>query len=161
MTPDWLPEQIFMEKFGGSWHVFFEMVYAAFHRDFVATKPEFRGKRLGLKRHPEYDGKSATFWHMISEGSVEQERTPDIRRCERISWPKPVIENSTDPVLKVWAEPKRKNQRIYIWLESEGYLVVLDDRREYILPWTAFYVEREHQRRKYLKRWERNKDNVI
>lgn len=161
MTPDWLPKQILMEEFGGSWQPFFEAVYAAFHQDFVAAKPVFRGKRLGLKRHPEYDGKSATFWHMISEGAVEQERTPDIRRCERIRWPRPIIENSTDPALKVWAEPKGKHQRIHIWLESEGYLVVLDDRGDYILPWTAFYVEHQHQRRKYQKRWERYKSSGV
>ena len=37
------------------------------------------------------------------------------------------------------------------------FLVVLDDRGDYILPWTAFFIEREHQREKYNKRWERYK----
>ena len=144
-----------MESFGGNWERFFAAVYHIFEQDFVLSKPDFRGKRLGLKRHPEYDGKSATFWHMISTEEVEAEREPDLRRCERIRWPKPVIEDSTDPALKVWAEPKGKNQRIHIWFEDEGYLVVLDDRGDYILPWTAFFIEREHERKKYNKRWER------
>lgn len=155
--PNWLPDLITMESFSGNWQHFFEFVYDAFHQDFVANKPNFRGKRLGLKRYPEYDGKSATFWHMISEGSQESERTPDLRRCERIRWPKPIIENDTDPKLKVWAEPKGANKRIHIWFELEGYLVVLDDRKDFILPWTAFYIEYDHQRRKYNKRFERNK----
>ena len=155
MKPVWLPDLILMESFGGNWERFFAAVYHIFEQDFVLSKPDFRGKRLGLKRHPEYDGKSATFWHMISMGEVEAEREPDLRRCERIRWPKPVIENSTDPALKVWAEPNGKNQRIHIWFEDEGYLVVLDDRRDYILPWTAFFIEREHQRKKYNKRWQR------
>ena len=155
MKPVWLPDLILMESFGGNWERFFAAVYHIFEQDFVLSKPDFRGKRLGLKRHPEYDGKSATFWHMISSGEVEAEREPDLRRCERIRWPKPVIENSTAPELKVWAEPNGKNQRIHIWFEDEGYLVVLDDRRDYILPWTAFFIEREHQRKKYNKRWER------
>lgn len=161
MTPDWLPEQILMQDFGGDWQKFFDAVYEVFHQHFVANKPEFRGKRLGLKRNPEYDGKSATFWHMTSTGNVESDRIPDMRRCERIRWPKSIIENSTDPALKVWAEPQGKNQRIHIWLESEGYLVVLDDRGDYVLPWTAFYIERDHQRSKYQKRWERYKGNVL
>jgi len=154
--PNWLPNLVFLEDFGGNWHSFFEAIYQEFERDFVDNKPTFRGKRLGLKRHPEYEGKSATFWHMISEGCKEQERTPDIRRCERIRWPKPVIENEYDSTLKVWVEKRGSNKRIHIWFEEEGYLVVLDDRRDFILPWTAFYVEREHQRRKYNKRFERN-----
>ena len=92
---------------------------------------------------------------MISTGDVEEEREPDLRRCERIRWPKPIIENDSDPELKVWAEPRGKLQRIHIWFEAEGYLVVLDDRGEYILPWTAFFIEHEHERRKYNKRWKR------
>lgn len=158
---DWLPELILLENFGGNWQTFFEQVYQYFHQDFVVSKPIFRGKRLGLKRHPEYQGKSATFWHMISEGNVEEERTPDIRRCECIRWPKPIIENSNAKQLKVWAEIRGNQKRVYIWYEVEGYLVVLDDRKEYILPWTAFYIEHQHERRKYNKRWERNKENII
>ena len=155
MKPVWLPELILMESFGGNWEHFLAAVYSVFEQDFIRTKPAFRGKRLGLKRYPERDGKSATFWHMTTTGEVEAEREPDVQRCERICWPKPVIENSTAPELKVWAEPNGKNQRIHIWFEDESYLVVLDDRRDYILPWTAFFIEREHQRKKYNKRWER------
>ena len=32
---------------------------------------------------------------------------------------------------------------------------MLDDCSDKILPWTAFFIEHEHQRRKYNKRWER------
>lgn len=159
--PDWLPELMTLESFGGSWQDFFDAIYQCFERDFVHNKPVFRGKRLRLKRHPEYDGKSATFWHMISEGSIEDERTPDMRRCERIKWPKPIIENDSDTALKVWAEKRGGRKRIHIWFEQEGYLVVLEDRRDYILPWTAFRIEREHERKKFNKRFERNKGNDI
>lgn len=155
--PEWLPDLILLQDFNGDWNAFFDFIYDCFEKDFVLTKPVYRGKRLGLKRHPEYDGKSATFWHMMSEGSNEAERTPDMRRCERICWPKPIIDNSTDPSLKVWSEKRGSSQRIHIWFEAEGYLVVLDDRKDFILPWTAFYIEYEHQRKKYNKRWERNK----
>lgn len=55
-----------------------------FYLDFLDSKPVFQGRRLGLKRHPLSQGKEATFWHMISEGTTEEKRTPDFRRCERI-----------------------------------------------------------------------------
>ncbi|WP_139743353.1 hypothetical protein [Aeromonas veronii] len=32
---------------------------------------------------------------------------------------------------------------------------MLDDRGDNILPWTAFFIEHEHERRKYNKRWKR------
>ncbi|WP_086872393.1 hypothetical protein [Kosakonia pseudosacchari] len=157
MNPLSLPLLILFEHYKGVWDDYFEAIYEVFHQDFVLSKPVFRGKRLGLKRYPEYDGKSATFWHMISTGDQEDERVPDIRRCERIAWPKPIIDNCDEPCLKVWAEPKGKNQRIHIWFENENYLVVLDDRGNYILPWTAFYIQEEHKKKKYNKRWERYK----
>lgn len=154
--PDWLPKLEPFSDYDGDWEYYLLSIYEIFKEDFIDKKPSFRGKRLGLKRFPLSQGKEATFWHFTSEGAVEEERTPDLRRCERIRWPSSVIENSDDACLKVWAEPKGKNQRIHIWFEDESYLVVLDDRGDYILPWTAFYIERDHQRRKYIKRWERH-----
>ncbi len=112
------------------------------------SKPIFRGRRLGMKRYPLSHGKEATFWHMTSEGRDEENRTPDLRRCERIRWPRPVIEHPEDPKVKYWVSVKRGEDRIHIWLEDEDYVVVLADRRGFLLPWTAFLVTREHTRKK-------------
>jgi hypothetical protein len=152
-TDDWLPPLMEFNEYGGDWNVYLEAIYAVFEKDFVKSKPSFRGQRLGLKRFPEYEGKEATFWHMTSEGSIEMERIPDMRRCERIQWPRPVIEHEADPELLVWVEPHGANDnRIHIYLPAERYLVVLADRGNYILPWTAFYIEYENGHQKYLKR---------
>lgn len=151
MTVDWLPLLILMEDYGGDWERYFAAVYAVFSADFVNSKPTFQGRRLGLKRHPEHEGKSATFWHMISTGMSEADRIPDIRRCERMRWPKPIIENDQSSDLKVWSEKRGSSNRVHVWCEAEGYLVVLDDRTDYLLPWTAYFVEREHERTKINK----------
>lgn len=159
--PIWLPELVLFEDYQGNWERYLETIYVLFCDDFVRSKAVFKGRRLGLKRHPVIQGKEATFWHMVSEGSVEGDRLPDLRRCERIRWPKPVIEHDNAPEIKIWSEKKKGNKRIHIWFEAEGYLVVLDDRKDFILPWTAFYVKYDHQRRKYNKRWNSNKGNEI
>lgn len=156
----WLPELVFLENNGGDWKRFLETVYEYFVTDFVDNKPVYQGRRLGLKRHPMVDGKEATFWHMTSEGNIECERTPDIRRMERIRWPRPVIEEAVESkgstVVKVWRNTRGKNEtRVLLWLESEQYLVVLADRGEYILPWTAYPVTRPHQQRKLQKEFEK------
>jgi type I restriction enzyme M protein len=39
-------------------------------------------------------------------------------------------------------------------LSDFSYVVVLTDRREYVLPWTAYLVEEEHQREKLVKEYE-------
>lgn len=152
---DWLPKKIYLKDYSDDWKLFIEAVYEIFKKDFIHTKSLFRGKRINLKRYPERNGMSATFWHMTTVGEVECERKHELERCQRIPWPKPIIDNYKDPVLKVWAEPRGSNQRIHIWFEAEGYLVVLEERKDYILPWTAFYVEKEHQRKKYNKRLDR------
>ena len=106
-SPDWLPPLVLFNDYSGDWNAYLEALYACFRQDFIDTNPVFQGRRLGLKRHPMADGKEATFWHMIQEGKAEQERIPDLRRCERIRWPKPIIEHDADPAIKVW-----RNQRV-------------------------------------------------
>jgi hypothetical protein len=105
-------------------------------------------------------GKEATFWHMISEGHDEQNRTPDLRRCERIRWPRAIIEHSTDPAVKVWTNQRTgrgrgaAERRILLWVEEEEYLVVLAQRPGYILPWTAYLVREEYSKRKLRREYE-------
>lgn len=101
-----------------------------------------------MKRHPIIEGKEATFWHIISEGAIENERLPDLRRCERIRWPRPMIEAITTGYVKYWKNMRGKEERIVIALEDFSYVVVLADRGDYILLWTAYCVEQEHTRRK-------------
>lgn len=157
-TPEWLPPLVLFKDYGGDWEQYVEAIYAYFKEDFIDSKPEFQGRRLGLKRHPLSNGKEATFWHLISEGIDEASRTVDFRRCERICWPRPLIENSEDDVVKVWTNVRKSTKgvetRICLWLEVQEYLVILADRKEYILPWTAYVVDRPHQKKKLQKEFE-------
>lgn len=150
----WLPPLVLLGDFGGEWVRYVEKVYDYFKHDFVDYKPIFRGRRLGLKRHPMSQGKEATFWHFTSEGSDEPNRTPDLRRCERIRWPRPIIELADTKGVKVWTSIRNNELRIHLWLESEDYVVVLADRRDYLLPWTAYPVTWDHTRRKLQKDYE-------
>jgi hypothetical protein len=154
----WLPAIITMEQHDGDWPAFLNAIYAAFHSDFITSKPTFPGKRLALKRFPEHEGKEATFWHMISEGKDESERTPDLRRCERIAWPRPMIDElaavlqGSDRVL-CWLQPRPNVRRIVIAVPDFSYVVVLDDRGDFVLPWTAFHVQYAHQQDKFRREW--------
>lgn len=68
LQQDWLPPLVFFDDYHGDWEKYLTAIYKYFKEDFINTKPKFRGKQLGLKRHPVTSGKEATFWHMISEG---------------------------------------------------------------------------------------------
>src|SRR4030067_2263921 len=95
--PDWLPPLVLFEDYEGNWDRYLDALYDYFRKDFLESKPSYRGVQLALKRHPAIKGKQATFWHLISEGSNEANRIPDMRRCERIRWRRPIIENGSEP----------------------------------------------------------------
>lgn len=150
-TPAWLPPLVLFE---GDWEKYLDALYGYFKQDFIDSRPSFKGRRLGLKKHPLNKGKEATFWHFIQEGSNEDDRIPDLRRCERIRWPRLVIEYAEEPVLKIWENTRKSEKRILLWLEEQEYLVVLAERNGYLLPWTAYLVTKEHRKRKLLKEYE-------
>ncbi len=154
----WLPPLLLLQEHGGDWPSYLAAVYNAFTQDFIADKPNFPGKRVGLKRYPLREDKEATFWHFVSEGSTEEERLPDLRRCERIAWPRPIIDELHALVrgnarVCCWTQKRRGAKRIVIALADFSYLVVLDDRGDFVLPWTAYLVEHHHQRDKLRREW--------
>lgn len=113
----------------------------------------FRGEKLALKRDRLIEGKEATFWHIISEGRQEAERLPDLRRCERVRWPRPVVDHADAPELKVWCNHRHGEERVCLWFEAQDYLVVLARRKRYLLLWTAYPVTQEHTRGKLRREW--------
>ena len=160
MSVEWLPKLTLLEDSGGDWSQYVERLHRQFLADFVESKPDWHGKDVRLKRHPEYDGKSATFWHMISEGGVEADRTPDMRRCERIAWPRPIMDEFDDTAFGTtgcrvlwWAELRGTENRYHVAPSDFSYVVVVADRGDFVLPWTAYYVEHTHTREKLRKKW--------
>ncbi len=152
--PEWLPAIIELNSFQGNWDNYLDHLYKVYVQDFIQSKPIFNGTALRVKRHPKENGKDATFWHIISEGEIESERTPDLRRCERISWPKPIIDNHNTCNLKIWKNQRKGETRISLWFEEAEYLIVLAERKDYILFWTAYTVTREHSKGKLQKEFE-------
>jgi len=149
-----LPELIELSDYGGIFATYLEAVYELFKQDFIDKRPTFRGTRLGLKRLPLYKDKEATFWHMTSEGENEENRTPDLRRLERIRWPAKLINESEHPYLKVWENSRSTKTNILIYHEAEKYLVVLRRHKNYILPWTAYLINYKSRENKLLKEYE-------
>lgn len=149
-----LPELIELSEFGGNFANYLEAVYEIFVNDFILKRHTFRGLRLGLKKHPISEGKEATFWHMTSEGENEQNRLPDMRRLERIKWPAFIIDNNEHPYLRVWENTRGTKTNILILHERENYIVILRKGNGYVLPWTAYLIEHEWRKKKFIKEYE-------
>jgi hypothetical protein len=152
-SSNWLPELILFTTYQGDWDLYLEALYSSFKADFVDSKPHFPGKLIKLKRYPISKGKECTFWHFIQEGSEEVDRLPDLRRCERIRWPRPIIEALQTNKVYVWKNNRNSHKRIILALMDFSYIVVLEDREKYILPWTAYTVEKNHRRDKLKKEY--------
>ena len=160
--PTWLPALV---PFDGDWSLlteYVDLVYDGFVADFVRRAPPvFQGVRVSLRRRPEFEGKSYTFWHLVTEGQVEASRYPVIPRCERIRWPRAILEHAgTDPALHIWGNRRRSDDRMLVSLPDFDYLVVLQERGgpapadRYNLLLTAYPVEQAHQRAKLRKECE-------
>jgi hypothetical protein len=145
---DWLPPLVLMRDAGNDWGVYLDVVYLMFKKDFLEHTVTFRGSPLGLKRLPYRDGREATFYHLISEGNDEEQRDPSEERCERIRWPRPVIERCPCKELHVWENKRKGGRRILIAFDDYSYVVVLAVRNSYMLPWTAYPATRGHTRNK-------------
>ncbi len=153
----WLPVLMSLDDFGGNWSEYLEAVYVVFYRDFIKSQPKFRNCWVRCRREPLENGKEAGFWHCISGGENETERIPEIRRMERISWVRAVIEHCNDSDVTVWEVMRNTDRRICIWFREE-YLIVLAERirrRGGFRYWqliTAYDTEQENRKRQLRKK---------
>jgi len=152
----WLPSIVTLAEHNGDWDAYMEAQYGTFSAAFIQSKPTiFNPKRWAMKRHPLSLNKEATFWHVTSEGRTEEDRVPDMRRMERVGWIRPMIDRCrSNNHVCCWPSERRGECRPNIAVPDFSYIVVLEDHDEYIMLWTAFYVERESQRQKFRKQWE-------
>lgn len=148
------PNLIYFSEYQGNFKHYFEAIYAVFKKDFITSQPLYNGQRVSAQKHPEVDGIHRTFYHITHEGEVENYRTPDFRRMERIRYPKFCIENCKNRSFLVWEKTVGRDNRIHILNETERYLVVLTERKNYFLFWTAFYIEHNHTIRKKKREYE-------
>ena len=155
MQCDKIPEIIKLEQYGGDYEQYEEAVYSLYKRTFENDKFFFREKNIEQKKYPYYKNKPGTFWHIISTGTDEANRIPDLRRYERITWPAHILgycKQNCDKLL-IWKNKRKGKNRILLWCKEIDYLVVLDERKDYCLFWTAYPVERQHTRNKLMKEY--------
>lgn len=132
------PELVLFDQFGGNWNAYVDELYRIFSHDISSERLTFRGSRVGCRRVPVIHGKLGAFWHVVQEGRIEDERTPDLRRCERIRWIGWVVENADKhPEIDVWEEIRDNKSDFLLWFR-EFYLVVLSQRRDFWLLKTAY-----------------------
>lgn len=152
--PSWLPPLILLNDYGGDWSRYVEAIYERFKDDLLTNQPRYDSKWVRCRRDPIYDGKHAGFWHCVSEGNDEANRTPDLRRCERIGWVRAVIVNADSASeIDSWKNDRQGEIRNLLWFREE-YLVVLAERTrkqdgfQYFQLITAYQTPEDSRKRK-------------
>ena len=81
-----------------------------------------------------------------------------LRRCERICWPRPMIENVNSMEVKIWETTRpwknQKQRRINFALDNFSYIVVIAETRKGFDLVTAYHLEKSHRREKLRKEFE-------
>lgn len=152
------PELITLSDFGGDFDIFLSKAYSIFKQDFIISRPKFEDLNVSVRRYPEMDGMHKTFYHITHEGEDENQRTPDLRRIERISFPKFVIDNNNHSEILIWKNKRGRDERTILFNQDENYIVVLTNRGDYYMFITAYLVEQNHRKNKLLKEYETYKN---
>ena len=133
--------------FHGNWQQYVEDLYQIYLDEIAHSGLTFEGLPVRNQFRPYTDGKGYGFWHIISDGPVEDERIPDMRRCERIKWVPWIIQNvGTDQRITWWKNKRGSNKHVVLWIEEEEFAVILAKRSRYYLLRTAYMVRPNRRR---------------
>lgn len=147
---EWLPELIPYDQ-STPWPPYEDLIFTHFCTDFVSNCPKIGSQRLGIESKPEVNGKHRTFWHLISDGEPEPERTICYNRCARIRWPRSMVVSAgggNKDGLRAWRNTRGTRENLVIATGDFGYVVVLAKRRGYLFLWSAYCVEEDNRRKK-------------
>lgn len=148
---------------GQNWNEYEDTIYQIYLDTVANANLVFLGLPVKVKYYPDTKKKGFGFWHLISEAPSqnnrnEDDRIPDLRRCERIRWVAWCIQNAQTQGFSCWENQRGRDRHIVIWAEQYDFVVIMAKRQtsegtKYLLLKTA-YCLREHTKRKFLK--ERN-----
>ena len=157
-----------LEEFQGDFKRYDEYLYnEIFKKELFAPNFFFNNKQVRFKRYPIECHREQAYFHLTTKAASKDipmsEREPDLRRCERLHWLRPSIEKNHIEFCGLscfvyYEEPsKRGKTRINLFNEKERYLIILEDRNDYFLLVTAFYIHEEHYLKSTKKRSEKAK----
>ncbi len=151
--PTWLPELFSVSPWKESTY---DELYNVFLNDFQRNKLSYLTFNVWF--FPEQDdSKYKLFWHITSsEDKTLGDRIPDLRRCERLPWIRPMILNCPDSSIKNWDYEEGDGKiKTYVWLEDLDFVVIMkrynDEQRRLV---TSFHLDYSNAKRKMKRKYE-------
>ena len=88
--------------------------------------------------------------------SDEKTRIPDLRRCERLPWVKPMVEYPSDSELLCWDYLEGDGSiKTYVWLKDLDFVVImkkLDNGSRRLI--TSFHLDSEFKKKDLERKYE-------
>lgn len=136
-------------------------LYDYFEKHYLKAALYFKGSRIQFRHQPIENEKIEAFYHIICKNYTEKiNRQPDAERIIRISWTRAFIENynctydcCNEKPLHWYQRGNKDAIKHYIYFQR--YLVIMEERKNYFLFITAFFVEEEYYHRKLLKDYQK------
>lgn len=134
-----------------SYQEYIDTVYRFFEDDFLKNAVYYLKEKIRCDSKIE-DGKICTFWHIATNKFSDKDRAPDMARCARIQWIKPIIEKHRSKNVYVWEKTKKGRRRIYFCLNDWSYLIIVEKRinklkenpsKYYLVLYTAFPIDED------------------
>ncbi len=147
------PDLIEFNDYPG-WNEYIEIIYNVYCKEIRTKQFEYEGKQIALRKYPTYQNKDKGFWHLVTEGDIEDQRNPDLRRCSHIRWVRYVIDNSHKPEINIWKNTRKGKTNICLSTEDFSYLVVLGERNGYVILLSAYPIPEAYKKMKLRKECE-------
>lgn len=151
MTCKWLPE-FYDEPDWNDFQSFENKLYEVFRALYLDSQILFNEIIVKYRFKPYVNNREEVFYHLTCKDYEEEGlRSPDPDRIVRIKWTKAFIENHIcnevccDLKPLYWTKEYGKNQRHKIFYQD--FLVILEERENYFLLITGYYVQEAHYRR--------------
>ncbi|OFK58543.1 hypothetical protein HMPREF2811_05490 [Globicatella sp. HMSC072A10] len=151
-----------LNDYNGNFEKYNDYLYEIFLRDLYNNKLYYNNKSIALRRYPEFNGKQDAFYHLTCKffENNSDERLPDLRRCERLHWIKPGIETNHiaecgKKCFFIYEKNIRGKNKVHMLNVEDRYLIVLEERKDYYLLSTAFYIDNDKTLERKMKDYNR------
>ena len=168
--PEWLPDMLCVNPWTEKTY---DMLYKVFCQDIRDNNLIYMSNKVWIFLEME-DGKEKIFWHLTTryvkikkiprrkrkfypeeQTHDEEERLPDLRRCERLPWVRALIEYSSEPNVQAWDyEEGDLIIKTYIWLKDFDFVVIMkkysNGTRRLI---TSFYVDKPYKQKDFERKY--------
>lgn len=149
-----LPDIMPLGDYDGDWNVYCEALYGFYIDNISDAKLQVDSLPIWCRRHPPSQGKDFCFWHLVQEGPVEEDRVPDLNRCERLPWVPCIISGGRhEPDVRWWRNARHGKRNLLLWAWQDDHVVIMEIQRDRLSLVTSYGPLTRRRREAFETEW--------